>query len=262
MVPAVFAIAGASETVAFFNFNDGFQDWTPQTSSRVKWEIREIAAAGEPKSFSDFDPEDVSSLFTTVPITAVNRDMAFIMSPEIQIPANASLDFYAGFSTFYDYACRLLLEVSTDNFSTFSTLWKSTSATGSSAWQWRRIELPLSELKGEKVRFRFYYTGPKSTDNGGYGGDFAIDNFRITAEEADDPAGTDPDEQDPGNNNDPDNNREPEDNGVEAITLSEPVTIYNAAGVIVYEGLYQNKKWLPSGIYILRQGNHTSKIIL
>lgn len=193
---AALSAAGESFTVDSFDFNDGFQGWTPQQGTRLEWVVEQVAPPGDYRSFSNFDPDDISSLFTIVPMSMSGRTHSYIVSPEIYIPEEATLDFYIGFSSYYDFACRMLLEVSTDGFLTSRTLWNSKNESwGDTSWHWRPVNINLADFADQDVKFRFYYTTGKdqnADDRGGYAGDFGIDNFIISAKSSQQPE--DPDQ--------------------------------------------------------------------
>lgn len=179
---ADFSVAGADALAPVYSekFDSGKGGWTFDDTNEVVWTVKRIAAPENPKSFSAIDSEDVSSLFVEGPYQVYKREKSSATSPEIPVPANAALSFYAGFSLNYDDECRLSLDAiaGTDTI----PLWNSKDAPGDRPWQWRRIDLKLESLTGRNVKFRFTY-GPGGKDSfgtGGYLGDFAIDNFSLS----------------------------------------------------------------------------------
>lgn len=187
MASSVLWAHGAIVSLATFDFNDGFQGWeVTAENTYFKWETRQVAPEGDPKSFSRFDPSDVASLWMTVPQTSDKRTHAYALSPEIYLKSNPYLEFHVAFNPYYDDACRLLLQISADGFKTAETIWNSRSVSSPLSWQWHKIALPLDEFEGRDVRFRFVYTTGSNKalqDPGGYAGDFAIDNFILMAED-------------------------------------------------------------------------------
>lgn len=201
--PMVSTATGETVSIASYDFNDGLQGWAPTASTHAEWSASNMASVAQEKSFSSIDPSDKASLYVSAPFESEFRSHSYAVSPEIQIPKAATLNFYAGFSNYFDFACRLILEVSGDDFQSSEVLWNSKYETsGSTSWRWRSIEVDLADLAGRNVKFRFHYaTGSSSAsaDKGGYMGDFAVDNFFITAPAPDEnenpgenPGGKDP----------------------------------------------------------------------
>ena len=194
MAPAALWATGATVSVAGFDFNDGFQGWTPQQGTGLEWTVEQVAPAGHANSFSQFDPADVSSLFTRPPQLAGYKTKSYVTSPDIHIQEDATLSFYVGFAGFYAPMCSLQLQVSDNDFADWKVIWNSKNEMPQSSWKWYKISVSLDEFKGKTEKFRFYYTTGTDKaweDAGGYMGDFAIDNFVITAEsreEAEPPA--------------------------------------------------------------------------
>lgn len=248
LAPLTFMAGGANVTLVSYNFDDGFQGWSPQSSEYFEWTIKDIVV-----SFSKIDPSSIASLYTSVPLTDVFRSNSYVVSPEILIEGSATLNFYVGFYSYYDPFSRLILEVSADNFQTAETLWNSKNTT-TSRWEWMPVKISLSKYAGKSIKFRFFYTD--KTGKGGYMGDFAIDNFIITS----DPNPDIPDQDSPGNSDNPgQESEEPDQDGkedsVEYVFLEESNSQY-----FTLDGrLIRN----PSkGIYLMRRGNKTIKVIL
>lgn len=235
--PVAMLAAGENVSLASFDFNDGFQGWTPQTGTGLEWKIMEVAPAGDAISFSNFDPTDISSLFTIAPLMRMDRTHSYITSPSIHIEPESTLEFYVGFSSFYDFACRLQLLVSTDGFKTSKVLWNSKNAEGPQSWHWRYVNVPLQNYADREITFRFYYTtgyDDNAADRGGYAGDFGIDNFSISAEV--------------------------EDTGVESVYADDIVEIYTSQGVCLYSGAFSEAPSLK-GLHIIRSKSNVRKIL-
>lgn len=174
--------ADARAAVHTSNFDTGFDDWTPDPTSNVKWSTKQIGAPGTPKSYSTIDPADKMSLFVEGPYSTIRREISSATSPVITVPANGAVSFHAGFSRNYDDQCRLILSISTDNFATSTELWNSKNETGEKPWCWRPVVADLTPWAGIPVRFRLTYSwGAKDNfQTGGYMGDFAIDGFTVS----------------------------------------------------------------------------------
>lgn len=203
-----------------YDFNDGFQNWEPQNGSHLEWVVREVPRDAHPTSFSLIDPDDVASLTMEVPQSSAQRSKGTVTSPEIELGNDASLQFYVGYNSWYDSLCRLLLQVSADNFATSVTLWNSKNFK-TDGWSWNKHTVDLSEFANSTVRFRFFYTTGSTdvmADRGGFSGDFAIDNFTLTF--------TPPKPSDPNNPNNPEDpgidDTDPEQPGVDDPGVEEP----------------------------------------
>lgn len=182
-VTADFTVAGAStrEPVYIENFDSGQGGWTLDPASDVVRSVKRIAEPGSAKSFSAIDPDDISSLYVEGPYQTFKRAISRAASPATDVPANAVLSFYAGFSQNFDGECRLELEACTPADTIH--LWNSSEETGEKLWRWHSVSVNLEHLAGQSVSFRFTY-GPGADDmfgTGGYSGDFAIDSFSVSA---------------------------------------------------------------------------------
>lgn len=183
-VKAEFTVGGAESLapVYSYNFDAGLEGWTYDPTTYVTWTRKQIGAPGTAKSFSAIDPADKMSLFVEGPYQTYRREKSSATSPNINVPANGTLDAYIGYSQNYDDACRLILTVSTDNFTTSTEVWNSKDEQGERTWRWHRIAADLSRWAGQTVKLRFTYTyGSKDEvfKTGGYLGDFAIDGITI-----------------------------------------------------------------------------------
>lgn len=179
---ADFSVAGTGsmQPIAVENFDAGAGGWKFDPTVNVVWEVSRVAEPGEPKSFSAIDETDVASLKVKGPYQTYKREKSSAWSPEYDIPAKASLTFWAGFTKNYDDECRLDLQACMPGDTL--DLWNSTQAEGERPWAWRQVSVDISALAGKKVVFRFLY-GPGKKDSfntGGYLGDFAIDAFTIS----------------------------------------------------------------------------------
>lgn len=181
-----FTIEGADALTAVYtdNFDNGMTSWTIEpTSSDISWRTKRIAAEGADKSFSAIDPTDVASLYVEGPYQVYKRGISSATSATIEIPARATLSFYAGYSLNYNDMASLTLSVSSDGFETSDLLWDSTKQPGDRPWAWRYITADLSAYAGKTIQIRFTY-GPGTADTfgtGGYMADFAIDALAVSA---------------------------------------------------------------------------------
>lgn len=233
--------AGDIVSVAEFDFNDGFQGWTPQTGTRLEWVVEQIAPEGHANSFSAIDPEDVSSLFMIPPQSMAHRTKSHVTSPSVSVPDEAELSFYVGYAGIFSSSCSMQLQISADNFISYDVLWTSKGISAPPSWTWHLVATPLNEYAGKNVKFRFFYTTgtyQSFQDYGGYMGDFAIDNFLVTA-----PA--------------------PPDDAVETIMedTDANITIFSISGLLLYKGPLNKLPSLPQGIKIVRDNKSLTKII-
>lgn len=181
-----FTIEGADALAPVYtdNFDTGMSAWTIEPAgSAIEWCTKRIAAAGNAKSFSAIDPDDVASLYVEGPYQVYKRAISSATSADIEIPDRATLSFYAGYSLNYNDMASLVLSISTDGFVTEQVLWDSTKQPGERPWAWRYITADLSDYAGQTVKLRFTY-GPGTADSfgtGGYMADFAIDGLAVSA---------------------------------------------------------------------------------
>lgn len=158
--------------------------WSADPTRNVTWTVKEIAPAGQAKSFSAIDPDDKGSLFVEGPYQTYKRETSRMSSAPMSVGANATLKGYVGFSQNYDNVCRLSIEASADGFTADSTLlWSSADETGEKPWRWHELDIDMAAYAGKTVTLRFTY-GPGSSDSfntGGYLGDFAIDGLVLSA---------------------------------------------------------------------------------
>lgn len=190
LVKADFTVAGqaGSDVTAWSeNFDQGKDGWTIDPTTYVTWTTKRIAAAGEAKSFSAIDPDDVASLYVEGPYQTFRREISSAVSPAITVPDNGTLEAWVGFSFNFDDECRMTIDISSDGFATAATLWNSgdTEAEGR-PWAWHKVSASLGDYAGQTVKLRFTY-GPGKKDSfgtGGYSGDFAIDGITVSGKKA------------------------------------------------------------------------------
>ena len=175
--------AGSAITVWEENFDDGTDGWTFTNAEDFSWTVKKITSTTDPsRDFSTYDPDDVQSLYIEGPIQLFRRGIAMATSGQIDVPANAMLKGYIGFTQNMDDYCRLQISVSADAFETSEILWNSADEDGEKPWRWHEFSVSLEKYSGRKIQIRFTY-GPGKDDSfgtGGYMGDFAIDGLKIT----------------------------------------------------------------------------------
>ena len=195
--PVASLASGESVTLASFDFEDGDQEWTLEDNGRYSWQVSE------------------GTLFMPAPQGREFYANTYATSPEITIEGEAELSFDVAFNSDMDAFCRLHLQVSDNDFVSYSTIWNSKDLI-ISPWGWKNCRIPLDSFKGKNVKFRFFYTMGAGYDRGGYWGEFAVDNFIITAEKT---------EVDPGENpgKDPDNPDKPVDPDIPDTPAKGPV---------------------------------------
>ena len=173
---ADFTIDGADALAPVYsdNFDSGIGAWLAEPSgSAIEWSTKRIAAAGEPKSFSAIDPDDVASLYVEGPYQTFKRGVSTLTSGTVRVPERASLSMYVGYSLNYNDMASLVLSVSEDDFETEVTLWNSLEQQGDRVWAWRYVSADLSAFEGKEVKLRFTY-GAGTGDSFGTGGYMAI----------------------------------------------------------------------------------------
>lgn len=175
--------AGSAITVWKEDFDDGTDGWTFTNAEDFSWTVKKITSTTDPsRDFSTYDPDDVQSLYIEGPYQSFKRGIAMATSGQIDVPANAMLKGYIGFTQNMDDYCRLQISVSADAFETSEILWNSADEDGEKPWRWHEFSVSLEKYSGRKIQIRFTY-GPGKNDSfgtGGYMGDFAIDGLKIT----------------------------------------------------------------------------------
>lgn len=174
---------GSAVTVWEEDFDDGAEGWTLTDAESFSWELKKMTGD---KSFTAIDSDDTQSLFIEGSSRRYERDIASATSPQLDVPANAMLKGYVGFSQNMDNYCRLHISVSTDAFATSELLWNSGDENGEKPWRWHEFAVSLEKYAGQQVQIRFTYTAGSDDDMnvGGYVGDFTIDGLQITGVEA------------------------------------------------------------------------------
>lgn len=162
------------------DFNQGIGGWTMTAGSgAVEWSAK--ASTGD-KAFSAIDADDVKSLYVEGPYQTFKREVSSLTSGSVSVPYGARLSGWVGFSKNYNSYCRLLVEVSDDDFATSTEVWNSTQADGATTWQWHSFEANLDEWAGRDVKLRLTYSW--GTDDafqtGGYMGSFYVDNLAVS----------------------------------------------------------------------------------
>lgn len=180
---ADFSIQGGTAQVVVWseNFDTDLSQWTVNNEVKSGWgpvtvELASTSAKATP--FSTIDENDKTSLHIDGDYRVSKRNTAYVTSGDIQIPANARLHAYVGYTEWEE--CGLYITVSTDDFDTETELWNSKNV--DSGWKWREVDADLSAFAGRTVKLRITYgEGTKSNFGvGGYMGDFWVDGLSIT----------------------------------------------------------------------------------
>ena len=103
--------AGSAITVWEEDFDDGTDGWTFTNAEDFSWTVKKITSTTDPsRDFSTYDPDDVQSLYIEGPYQSFKRGIATATSGQIDVPANAMLKGYIGFTQNMDdtVACRFL----------------------------------------------------------------------------------------------------------------------------------------------------------
>ena len=100
--------AGSAITVWEEDFDDGTDGWTFTNAEDFSWTVKKITSTTDPsRDFSTYDPDDVQSLYIEGPYQSFKRGIAMATSGQIDVPANAMLKGYIGFTQHMDDYCRL-----------------------------------------------------------------------------------------------------------------------------------------------------------
>lgn len=173
-------VTDAMATVWSDNFDKGISGWTFSPSSYVTWAGKATSGA---KAFSAIDPADKSSLYVEGPYQSYRRETSYATSGAFEVPYSAKLSLWVGFSRNYDDCCRLIISVSDDDFATSTDIWNSKDADGEKPWAWHQVNADLADWAGKTVKLRLTYawgSGDETFKTGGYLGDFAIDDIKVS----------------------------------------------------------------------------------
>ena len=184
---ADFSVQGATSSVAIWseNFDSDerddngnliFSGWTiDQGEGNV------VTFTKEKKDFNTIDENDVYSLHIDGPYQVYKRTKASATSSAISVPANGQLHAYVRMAPSWNKYVTLAIQVSTDDFETFTELWNSKEVTEGSA-RWITVNADLTAFVGKQVKIRLFW-GPGTDDTfntGGYMGDFYVDGLSVT----------------------------------------------------------------------------------
>lgn len=177
------SVEGMGESQAYFeeNFNDGAipAGWVVAPTENVTWKVSVPTGT---KVFAE-DPDDGGSLVQDTPYQVFKREKSWAVTPAFTVGANALFEAWIGFSLNYEDECSMKIQVSDDDFATFTDLWFSREQTGEKPWQWRKVQASMAAFAGKTVKLRFFYgsgTSDEVFDAGGYSGDYRIDNIRVS----------------------------------------------------------------------------------
>lgn len=149
--------AGSAITVWKEDFDDGTDGWTFTNAEDFSWTVKKITSTTDPsRDFSTYDPDDVQSLYIEGPYQSFKRGIAMATSGQIDVPANAMLKGYIGFTQNMDDYCRLQISVSADAFETSEILWNSADEDGEKPWRWHEFSVSLEKYSGRKDSDSFY----------------------------------------------------------------------------------------------------------
>ncbi len=143
--------------------------WTQKITNAAKtW------GKGNPseKPFTDIDPTNVYSALC--PYVAEDQD-EWLKSPAFDLPGGIlNLEFYAGYNSYWISAATLNVYISTDNGTTWDTIWNASMVSTDDKWAWNKIDVDLSTYAGKPgVMLAWQYVGND-------GDLMAIDNVKVT----------------------------------------------------------------------------------
>lgn len=159
------------------NFDDTFPpaNWTldKKGESNKQWFASNISVIGAERHFSDIDPANVTS--AVIAFDDYSLVDSWLISPTYQVPANANLEFYAGYSGNWLASGFVNLLVSNDNGNTWTEKWTNgPDDIPGLQWGWRKASVDLSAYGGQSIKLAWQYYGK--------GGDMAgIDGVKIIA---------------------------------------------------------------------------------
>lgn len=171
--------AGEGEPTVIWseNFDDGAEGWTLTDAETFGWQMKTSSAG---KAFTEIDPTDKQSLFIEGDYKVWNRGIAQAVTPSIDIPQNASLTAYVGYSyNLSESYCSLTIQISTDGGASWETLWNCLDEKEVKTWYWHKVNVNLTAYAGKTVKLMFEYGNTASYDNKGYMGDYYIDALQI-----------------------------------------------------------------------------------
>lgn len=171
--------ADAQTTVWSENFDEGMPAWTFNGGEGNA--ITFTLGSPSSKPFSQYDENDVQSLYIDGPYQTFKRTIGSATTGEIAVPTNGQFHCYVFFSKTWNEYVVLTISVSNDDFATETEIWNSTM-TDDATSHWQKVDGDLSALAGQNVKVRFTY-GPGTNDTfktGGYMGSFYIDGISVT----------------------------------------------------------------------------------
>ena len=128
---------------------------------------------GNPEGYS-FTEIDPTSVYSAVCDWDTNPQDEWLQTPAFSLPeAGASLEFYAGYNSYWISDATLNLLLSIDGGSSWDTLWDASKTSSGDSWSWQKINIDLSPYAGNSnVILAWQYVG---TD-----GDLvALDNVEV-----------------------------------------------------------------------------------
>ncbi len=143
--------------------------WTQKITNTAKTWMK-----GNPseKPFTDIDPTNVYSALC--PYVAEDQD-EWLKSPAFDLPDGIlNLEFYAGYNSYWVSNATLNVYISTNNGTTWDTLWNASMVSTDDKWAWNKIDVDLSAYAGKSgIILAWQYVGND-------GDLIAVDNVEVT----------------------------------------------------------------------------------
>lgn len=123
-------------------------------------------------SFTDIDPTNV---YSAVCNWDANDQDEWLKTPAFDLPdGTINLEFYAGYNSYWVNNATLNVYISTDNGTTWDTIWNASMINTGDNWAWEKIGVDLSAYAGKSgVMLAWQYVGND-------GDLMAIDNVEVT----------------------------------------------------------------------------------
>ena len=123
-------------------------------------------------TFTDIDPTNVYSAICN---WDVDDQDEWLETPQLSLPAGTiTLEFYAGYNSYWISAATLKLQISVDGGSTWDQIWDASEMSSGEEWAWQKITVDLSGYANQSnAVLAWQYVGAD--------GDLvAIDNIKVT----------------------------------------------------------------------------------
>ena len=169
---AVPACAGIASFPYTESFETGLGVWTNDSGDDINW-TRD--SNGTPSSSTGPSTGQDGSFYLFTEASGNNsgypNKVALLSSPCIDLSNLDGAAVTFGYHMYGSNMGTMELELSTDNGSSYSSIW---TVSGNQGNEWKTAELDLSAYSGDVIRLRF-----KGTTGNGFRSDMAIDNIRI-----------------------------------------------------------------------------------